>query len=109
MQSFMIESQFLAARYPVPIIASEVAYTARLDSQLPIRMDPEEHDEWGWFTFAEAYERIKWSDDREALEQLEEQLRGSGVSQLRGDEPGDDRASAEPRETSQPRNRVTES
>ena len=76
MQSFMIESQFLAARYPVPIIASEVAYTARLDSQLPIRMDPEEHDEWGWFTFAEAYERIKWSDDREALEQLERQLLG---------------------------------
>jgi lipoyl(octanoyl) transferase len=73
-QSFMIESQFLAARYPVPIIASEVAYTARLDSLLPIRMDPEEHDEWGWFTFAEAYERIKWSDDREALEQLESSI-----------------------------------
>jgi lipoyl(octanoyl) transferase len=73
-QSFMIESQYLAARFPLPIIASEVAYTARLDSHLPIRMDPEEHDEYGWFTFAEAYERIKWSDDREALEQLETKL-----------------------------------
>ena len=73
-QSFMIESQFLAARYPLPIIASEVAFTARLDSRLPIRMDAEEHDEFGWFTFAEAYERIKWSDDREALEQLERSL-----------------------------------
>ena len=73
-QSFMIESQYLAARYPLPIIASEVAYTAHLDSALPIRMDAEEHDEYGWFTFAEAYERIKWSDDREALEQLERVL-----------------------------------
>jgi len=73
-QSFMIESQFLAARFPLPIIASEVAYTARLDSRLPIRMDAEEHDEYGWFTFAEAYARIKWSDDREALEQLESKL-----------------------------------
>ena len=73
-QSFMIESQFLAARHPLPIIASEVAYTARLDSRVPIRMDAEEHDQYGWFTFAEAYERIKWSDDREALEQLERVL-----------------------------------
>ena len=54
--------------------ASEVAFTARLDSALPIRMDREEHDEYGWFTFAEAYERIKWSDDHEALEQLERSL-----------------------------------
>ena len=73
-QSFMIESQFLAARHPLPIIASEVAYTARLDSRVPICMDAEEHDQYGWFTFAEAYERIKWSDDREALEQLERVL-----------------------------------
>ena len=29
-----------------------------------------EHDDWGWFTFAEAYERIRWSDDREALDRL---------------------------------------
>ncbi len=75
-QSFMIESQYLASRFPQPIIASEVTYSARLDSTLPIRMDAEEHDEHGWFTFAEAYARIKWSDDREALEQLEAGLRG---------------------------------
>ena len=73
-QSFMIESQFLAARFPLPIIASEVAYAARIDSALPIQMDAEEHDGFGWFTFAEAYERIKWSDDREALEQLQRAL-----------------------------------
>jgi lipoyl(octanoyl) transferase len=73
-QSFMIDSQYLAARFPLPIIASEVAFTAKLDSRLPIHMDAEEHDEHGWFTFAEAYERIKWSDDREALEQLQRSL-----------------------------------
>jgi lipoyl(octanoyl) transferase len=73
-QSFMIESAYLASRYPQPIIASEIAFRARLDPALPIRMDVEEHDEYGWFTCAEAYERIKWTDDREALEQLERSL-----------------------------------
>ena len=70
-QSFMIESQHLATRYPVPIIASEIGFKTALDSQRPIRMDADEHDEYGWFTFADAYERIRWSDDREALERLE--------------------------------------
>jgi len=70
-QSFMIESQYLSSRYPSPIIASEVGFAAAIDSRLPIRMDPDEHDEYGWFTFAEAYERIRWTDDREALEVLE--------------------------------------
>jgi len=70
-QSFMIESQYLSSRYPSPIIASEVGFAASIDSRLPIRMDPDEHDEYGWFTFAEAYERIRWTDDREALEVLE--------------------------------------
>jgi len=70
-QSFMIESQYLSSRFPSPIIASEVGFAAALDSHLPIQMDHEEHDEYGWFTFAEAYERIRWTDDREALEVLE--------------------------------------
>ncbi|HEV7919848.1 MAG TPA: lipoyl(octanoyl) transferase LipB [Thermoanaerobaculia bacterium] len=70
-QSFLIESQYLASRYETPIIASEVGFAAALDSTLPIRMDPEEHDEYGWFTFAEAYERIRWTDDREALERVQ--------------------------------------
>jgi lipoyl(octanoyl) transferase len=69
-QSFLIESHFLEARYPSPIIASEICFHAELDSRLPIRIDPEEHDEWGWFTFDEAYERIRWTDDREALTRL---------------------------------------
>ena len=73
-QSFMIESQFLASRYPAPIIASEVAYAATIDSRIRIRLDTEEHDACAWFTFAEAYEKIQWTDDREALERLEAQL-----------------------------------
>jgi len=75
-QSFMIESQYLLSRFPPPIIASEIGFTARLDSQLPIRMDADEHDDFGWFTFPEAYERIRWTDDREALERLEARIHG---------------------------------
>ncbi|HEX8255305.1 MAG TPA: lipoyl(octanoyl) transferase LipB [Thermoanaerobaculia bacterium] len=70
-QSFMIESHFLEARYPPPIIASEVCFTATLDSRLPIKIDPLEHDEWGWFSYAEAYEKLRWTDDREALEKVQ--------------------------------------
>ncbi len=70
-QSFMIESQYLATLMPVPIIASEVGFTAAFDSRLPIRLDQDEHDEYGWFTFGEAYEKIQWTDDREALEVVE--------------------------------------
>jgi lipoyl(octanoyl) transferase len=73
-QSFMIESHYLASRYPAPIIASEIGFVARLSSQLPIRMDAEEHDGYGWFSFDEAYAHIKWTDDREALEKLEDMV-----------------------------------
>jgi lipoyl(octanoyl) transferase len=74
-QSFMIESAYLESRYADrPIIASEMAYRAELDATLPVRIDPEEHDDFGWFTFAEAYERIRWTDDREALERLAKML-----------------------------------
>ena len=69
-QSFMIESQYLEAKHPSPIIASEIAYRAAVDSRLPIRIDPEEHDDYGWFSFAEAQEKIRWTDDREALDRL---------------------------------------
>jgi 8-oxo-dGTP pyrophosphatase MutT (NUDIX family) len=70
-QSFMIESQFLSSRYRAPIIASEVGFVAPFDSKLPITLDAAEHDQFGWFTFGEAYERIHWTDDREALEIVE--------------------------------------
>src|SRR5688500_7393883 len=70
-QSFMIESQFLSAKHTGPIIASEIAFSAAVDSSMRIQLDAQEHDEYGWFTFAEAYEKIRWTDDREALELLE--------------------------------------
>jgi len=70
-QSFLIESQFLEAKYPAPIFADEIGYSARIDSRLPIQIDREEHDDHAWFTFDEAYEKIRWSDDREALERME--------------------------------------
>ncbi len=69
-QSFMIESQYLESRFPAPVVASEISFHARLDSQLPIHVDPEEHDACGWFTFEEAYEKIRWTDDRQALERF---------------------------------------
>ena len=75
-QSFIIESHYLSAKYPPPVIATEIGFVARMSAAAPIRMDAEEHDAFGWFTFAEAYERIRWSDDREALELLEMRLRG---------------------------------
>ena len=73
-QSFMIESQFLASKYPAPIIVSETGFAAHADHRVPIHMDADEHDEYGWFTFDEAYGKIKWTDDREALEQFESRL-----------------------------------
>jgi lipoyl(octanoyl) transferase len=73
-QSFMIESQFLAAKYPLPIIATEIGFAFQLTAGSPIRIDPDEHDDYGWFTFAEAYEKIRWTDDREALEKVEARL-----------------------------------
>jgi lipoyl(octanoyl) transferase len=81
-QSFLIESEYLARRYPQPIIASEICFEAARDSRLPVVIDPSEHDRWGWFTFAEAYEKIQWPDDREALERLEKQLSTTPVSTL---------------------------
>ena len=76
-QSFMIESHFLAAKYPLPIIVSETGFAAHADPKIPIAMDAAEHDAYGWFTFEEAYAKIKWTDDREALEQFERRRDGS--------------------------------
>ncbi|MGZ4779420.1 MAG: lipoyl(octanoyl) transferase LipB [Thermoanaerobaculia bacterium] len=74
-QSFMIESQYLSTKFASPIIAMETGFASHADPQLPIRMDTEEHDAYGWFTFEEAYGKIRWTDDREALEHLESRLR----------------------------------
>jgi lipoyl(octanoyl) transferase len=86
-QSFLIDSQFLAATYPPPIIASETGFAIEMSAALPIRIDAAEHDHYGWFTFAEAYEKIRWTDDREALEQLESRLLASKVAELMDEPP----------------------
>lgn len=97
-QSFMIESVFLSSRLGDPVIASEIAFEMPFESSATVRIDGDEHDGYGWFTFAEAYEKLRWTDDREALEQLEQRLRGSAVAQFRGDRD---------EETAQPRNFAT--
>ena len=81
-QSFMIDSQFLAAKHPPPIIATEIGFAFQLNAGAPIRIDPAEHDDFGWFTFAEAYERIRWTDDRESLEKVERGLLSCKVAEL---------------------------
>lgn len=86
-QSFMIESQFLAAKHPPPIIATETAFTFEIPPGAPIHMDEDEHDTFGWFTFAEAYEKIRWTDDREAMEKVESRLLGCKVAELLSDAP----------------------
>jgi lipoyl(octanoyl) transferase len=90
-QSFLIDSQYLAATHPQPIIASEAGFAIEVSSHSPIRIDTAEHDDYGWFTFAEAYEKIRWTDDREALEQLEWRLRGGAVAESRGNAPASPR------------------
>jgi lipoyl(octanoyl) transferase len=79
-QSFMIESQVLESRYPSPIVAAESSFVAQLSSHATIHMDADEHDQFGWFSFAQAYEKIRWTDDREALEKLETRLQGCSVT-----------------------------
>jgi lipoyl(octanoyl) transferase len=73
-QSFMIESHFLEAKYPPPIVATETGFAFELAARASISIDPLEHDDYGWFPFAEAYEKIRWTDDREALEMVESRL-----------------------------------
>ena len=86
LQSFMIESKYLAETILPPIIATETSFTFAMPPGATIRMDATEHDDYGWFSFAEAYEKIHWTDDREALEKVEARLRSSAVAQSRGED-----------------------
>jgi lipoyl(octanoyl) transferase len=81
-QSFMIESHFLESKYPAPIVARETVFTFEMPPGTAIQMDADEHDEYGWFTFAEAYEKIRWTDDREAMEKVEKRLLRCQVAEL---------------------------
>ncbi len=81
-QSFLIESHYLEARLTPPVIASEIGFVTQMSADARIQMDSAEHDAFGWFPFAEAYEKIRWTDDREALERLETRLSGDRVVRL---------------------------
>ena len=83
-QSFLIESHYLESRLSAPVIASEIGFVTEMSSGAEIRMDADEHDAYGWFPFPQAYDKIRWTDDREALEKLEMMLPVDG-SRLPGD------------------------
>ena len=73
-QSFLVAPEFVPEQNG-PLFAWEKAFAARLPANAEIKLDEEEHDRAEWFTFAKAYETIRWSDDREALERVERLLK----------------------------------
>ncbi|MFN2239144.1 MAG: lipoyl(octanoyl) transferase LipB [Thermoanaerobaculia bacterium] len=73
-QSFLIDRTFLPESSEPLLFVDETAYAARVQPGATVRIQPEEHTESAWFTFERAYETIRWSDDREALERLERRL-----------------------------------
>lgn len=74
-QSFLIDPSFLRKADGEIVFVDETAYEALLPRGCAIRVRPEEHCEARWFTFPEAYETIRWTDDREGVERVERMLR----------------------------------
>ena len=72
-QSFMIDPLFTGTA--TPVFADEEAFVARFAPGTKPVLDSSEHVEARWFTFPEAYEIIRWSDDREAIERVQSSLR----------------------------------
>ena len=73
-QSFLISDEFLAQASRQPCFVDETTFGARVSREQPVRLDQEEHDGHGWFTFEEAYAKMRWSDDRDSLEQIQKSL-----------------------------------
>ncbi|MGA7616391.1 MAG: lipoyl(octanoyl) transferase LipB [Thermoanaerobaculia bacterium] len=69
-QSFLIEAKYLKDASDLPIFADEIAFAAWIDASRALRLDASEHDRYGWFSTEEALAKIRWSDDREAIERL---------------------------------------
>lgn len=67
-QSFLIDAAWTGDR---PLFADERAFTAEINPEHSVRLDPEEHDGWGWFSFDEARARLRWSDDLHAIDIVE--------------------------------------
>lgn len=77
-QSYYISPEYFADRRGR--FADEHSFAARVDSRLPVTIDQEEHDAYQWFTLSEAYERIRWTNDRQTLELLERLLASRGAA-----------------------------
>lgn len=77
-QSFTIDPRFVGREDLPFLFVDEVSFSAKADGVPAIVLDEEEHDGYEWFTFAEAMERIRWSNDRQSLELLHLQLTRAG-------------------------------
>jgi lipoyl(octanoyl) transferase len=71
-QSFLIGPEFSGG--DTPLMVEETAFAVRLEGTCDVTMDEEEHTEWGWFTFAEASEKLSWSDDKYVVELIQRKL-----------------------------------
>jgi lipoyl(octanoyl) transferase len=69
-QSFLIDPEFFPGA-DQPLLTEEVSFAAAVDSSDPVTLEAEEHQEYGWFTFEAALQRIRWSNDRESIERLQ--------------------------------------
>lgn len=74
-QAFLIDPKYVGAAPDQLVFAQEDSFAAEVDSRRPVQLDEEEHDHWRWFSFEEALENIRWSDDRESIEKLQGMLR----------------------------------
>ncbi len=64
-QSFVIDANYIEASKP--LFADETAFVADTDDRR-VTLASEEHDAFEWLPLNEALEKIRWSDDRDALE-----------------------------------------
>lgn len=73
-QSFLIDAAWTGKR---PQMTDERVFAARIAPDHAVRLDEEEHDDWGWFSFEEAQRVVRWSDDRAAIIELQRRLHPS--------------------------------
>lgn len=69
-QSFVIDPEYLGSDEIV--FVREHLYRLELDSRPEVTVSPEEHRGFEWLTVSQALERIRWADDREAIETVAE-------------------------------------
>jgi lipoyl(octanoyl) transferase len=73
-QSFLIDPAFLPAPAEKLPFVDEISFETELPTGCAIRLSQTEHQESRWLTFPEAYETVRWTDDRESLEWVERLL-----------------------------------